>query len=82
MTHTQNETLNNSVALYAPKSKTYLLNNSLHYQVLIAPGIKILRFEMFWSRVVLTFGIDPDSNLRKSLRDRDFKKRGQNQYVR
>ena len=70
----KNEALNNSVAAYAPKSRTYSLTNSLLCRVSIAAGISILGYEMFWDEVFMVFGIDLDSNLRCSLRNRDSKK--------
>ena len=69
------EALNNSVASYAPKSKTFSLTNSLHCRVAIAAGVQILGYEDFWSRVFFKFGVDLDENQRISLRNRDMKKR-------
>ena len=63
----KNEALNNSVATYAPKSKTYSLTNSLHCRVSIAAGLQIIGYEAFWYCVFHSFGIDFDKNLRMSL---------------
>ena len=71
----KNEALNNSVASYAPKSKTFSLTNSLHCRVAIAAGVQILGYEDFWSRVFFKFGVDLDENQRISLQNRDMKKK-------
>ena len=72
----KNEALNNSVASYAPKSRTYSLTNSLLCRVSIVAGIQIQGYEVFWSAVFSEFGVDLDSNLRRSLKARDRKRKG------
>ena len=72
----KNEALNNSVASYAPKSRTYSLTNSLLCRVSIVAGIQIQGYEVFWSDVFSEFGVDLDSNLRRSLKARDQKRKG------
>ena len=71
----KNEALNNSVAAYAPKNKTFSLTNSLQCRVSIAAGVQILGYEDFWSQVFISFGLDLDSNQRQSFRNRDTKKK-------
>lgn len=39
--------MNNSVAAYAPKSKTYSLTDSLLVRIVIAAGIQILGYHGF-----------------------------------
>ena len=70
----KNEALNNSVAAYAPKSRTYSLTNSLLCRVSIVAGVQILGYASFWSNVFSEFGLDLDSNLRHSLLARDKRK--------
>ena len=78
----KNEALNNSVAAYAPKSKTCSLTNSLQCRVAIAASIQILGYENFWSRIFLSFGIDLDYNHRISLKNRDTQKKNTKASVR
>ena len=66
--------MNNSVAAYAPKSKTYSLTDSLLVRIGIAAGIQILGYHSFWSQLFFKFDLELDANLDASLRDRDTKK--------
>ena len=70
----KNEAMNQSVASYAPKGKTYSLTNSLDTRVAIAGCVQILGYLEFWSLVFAAFDIELDDNLRKHLRNRDSAK--------
>ena len=67
--------MNNSVAAYAPKSKTYSLIYSLLICIVVAAGIQILGYQGFWSQVFFKFGLELNPNLDASLRNRDTKKK-------
>ena len=69
----KNEAMNNSVAAYAPKSKTYSLTDSLLVRIAIASGVQILGYEKFWSGLFTAFHLDVDINLYHLLRQRDTK---------
>ena len=49
----KNEAMNNSVAKYAPKTRTYSTSMSLTNRVMIAIGCCNLGFYLFWSRVYM-----------------------------
>ena len=66
-----NEAMNQSVAAYAPKGKTFSLTESLDTRVAIAGGIQIVGYETFWEHVFHAFDIDMDNNLRKHLATKD-----------
>ena len=70
----QNEAMNQSVASYAPKGKTYSLTDSLDTHVCIAGGIQILGYVGLWSKILSAFDIELDNNLRKHLESRDVAK--------
>ena len=66
-----NEAMNNSIAKYAPKSRTYSSSMSLSHRVAIATGIFNLGFYNFWSRVYTDLGMAMTSALTIHLRSRD-----------
>ena len=70
-----NEAMNQSVAAYAPKGKTYSLTNSLDTRVSIAGSIQIVGYYSFWDQVFHKLNIDMDPNLRKHLQSRDIIKK-------
>ena len=70
----KNEAMNNSVASYAPKSKTFSLSNSLECRVAIAAGVQICGYTCLWSKIFDSLELSMDDNLRASLDDRDKKK--------
>ena len=63
--------MNQSVAAYAPKGKTFSLTESLDTHVAIAGGIHIVGYKKFWEHVFHAFDIDMDNNLRKHLATKD-----------
>ena len=67
----RNEAMNQSVASYAPKGKTYSLTDSLDTRVCIAGGIQIHGYAGLWSKIFGAFQIELDDNLRKHLESRD-----------
>ena len=67
--------MNNSVAAYAPKSKTYSLADSLLVRIAVTTGIQILGYQSFWSQVFFKFGLELDLNIDDSLRDSNTKKK-------
>lgn len=66
--------MNTSVALYAPKNKTYSTIKSLDDRVVIAAGIQILGSTDFWIWIFTAFVLDMDDNLLISLQQRDNNK--------
>ena len=70
----KNEAMNNSVASYAPKSKTYSLTDSLKCRIAIAAGIQICGYAALWTKIFRSLGLNMDDNMRASLDDRDKKK--------
>ena len=71
----RNEALNNSVASYAPKNKSFCRTTSLKTRVGIASAVMVLGYEGFWTRVFEELKVDMDDNFRTTLRRRDTKKR-------
>ena len=70
----KNESMNTSVASFAPKNKTYSKTESLDARVAIAAGIQILGYENFWAEIYDEFGLDMDDNLRQFFRKLQNKK--------
>ena len=66
-----NESMNTSVAAFAPKGKTYSLTASLDTRVAIAGAIQVVGYFNFWKQVFDEFGITMDVNLRLHLETRD-----------
>ena len=66
-----NEAMNQSVAAYAPKGKTFSLTDSLDTRVSIAGSIQIVGYFKFWDQVFRKLNIVMDPNLRKHLQSRD-----------
>ena len=66
-----NEAMNQSVAAYAPKGKTFSLTDSLDTRVLIAGSIQIVGYFTFWDQVFRKLNIVMDPNLRKHLHSKD-----------
>ena len=69
-----NESLNNSVASFAPKNKNFCGTTSLKTRVGIAGAIMALGYEEFWKRVFSELNLEMDTIFCKTLRDRDTKK--------
>ena len=71
--------MNNSVASFGPKGKTYGKTESLDTRVAIAAGVQILGYELFWKQIFEELGLVFDDNLRKVLRrmqmDKDRKRK-------
>ena len=68
--HTQrNESMNQSISSFAPKGKTYLCTESLDMRVMIAAGVQILEYELFWREIFQEFGISFDDNLSNYLKE-------------
>ena len=66
--------MNNSVASYVPKSKTYQLTNSLLVRIAIAAGVQIRGYEQFWKAVFDSFHLESNRNLVSALRKKDIRK--------
>ena len=66
-----NESMNTSVAAFAPKGKTYSLTVLLDTRVAIAGAIQVVGYFNFWKQVFDEFGITMDVNLRLHLETRD-----------
>ena len=69
-----NESMNNSCAAYAPKTKNYCGTISLRTRVGIASGVMALGYRSFWAKVFVELGLDMDSVFESSLNSRDKKK--------
>ena len=67
--------MNQSVAAYAPKGRTYSLTSSLDTCVAIAGGTQIVGYLSFWERVFEALDLDMDDNLRKHLKSKDKHKK-------
>ena len=70
-----NEAMNQSVAAYAPKGKTFSLTSSLDTCVAIAAGIQVLGYLQFWELIFGTLDVHMDANLRKHLQSKDKHKK-------
>ena len=70
--------MNQSVASYAPKGRTYSLTGSLDTRVAIAAGTQVVGYFKFWKAVFDALGLDLDLNLQKHLKLRDRKKMAKN----
>ena len=69
-----NESMNNSVAAYAPKTKNFSGTLSLKTRVSIAAGVLALGYFGFWDQVFDEIGIEMDNTFASSLKARDAKK--------
>ena len=69
-----NESLNNSVASLAPKTKNFCRTTSLKTRVGIADAIMALGYKEFWKRVFSELNLEMDTIFCSTLRDRDTKK--------
>ena len=58
-----NKAMNNSVASFAPKGKTFDKTESLDARVVIVAGIQILGYELFWESIYDEFGLTFDNHL-------------------
>ena len=70
----KNEAMNNSVASYGPKFKTYSLADSLLVRIAIAAGVQIQGYEKFWAAVFNSSHLDFNHNLVSELRQKDVRK--------
>ena len=69
-----NEAMNQSVASYAPKNKTYSKSTSLLCRVHIAAAVQIIGHASLWRRIFMDFGLIFDANLKDILIAKDKKK--------
>ena len=69
-----NEAMNQSVASYAPKNKTYSKSTSLLVRVNIAAAVQIIGHASLWRRIFIEFGLTIDANLKDILTAKDKKK--------
>ena len=67
----KNETMNNSVAKYAPKTRTYSTSISITNRVMIAIGWCNLGFCLFWSRVYNCLGLIMSDDTKVFLEQKD-----------
>ena len=73
--HTQkNESMNQSVSSYAPKTKTHSKTKSLEARVSLAAAIDIAGYEKVWRRIFNVFSLDLDDNLASVLKTMDEEK--------
>ena len=70
-----NESMNNSVQSYAPKTKTFCRTSSLQTRVGIAAAVMALGYKEFWTSVFAELGIEMDEEFASSLEARDRKKK-------
>ena len=66
-----NEALNNSVAKYAPKTRTYSTSMALTNRVMIAIGTCNLDVSIFWSRVFVDLGLSMNEETKLFLISKD-----------
>ena len=66
--------MNNSVAVYAPKGKTYSLINSLLCCVSVSTGTISINCAKFWKKVASSFKIELDNTIIRMSQMRDKKK--------
>ena len=69
-----NEAMNNSVASYAPKSRTYSTTNSLEARVNIAGATQVIGHKKFWTKIFEEFEVKIDDNLLHVLQCKDKRK--------
>ena len=62
-----NEAMNNSIASFAPKTKTFCCTMSLKTRVGIAAAIQGLGYQVFWNRVFQELGLTMDDAFDTSL---------------
>ena len=70
----KNESMNASVAAYAPKNKTYGFTDSINARVAIAAAVQIVGYVVLWTKIFQAFGLTLDHNLKTSLARRDKRK--------
>ena len=75
-----NESLNNVVAKYAPKNRTYATSMSLSNRVMIVVGIHNMGHYNYWKKVFQVIGIPMSSNLCENLKRLDSKKSNKRKY--
>ena len=80
--HTQkNESMNQSVSSYAPKTKTYSKTKSLEARVCLAAAIEIAGYHEVWKRIFEVFALDLDDNLASVLKTMDEQKKRQSELA-
>ena len=62
--------MNNSVAVYTPKTKTYSKTNSLKSRVAIATCSQIMDHDKLWAGIFEIFGAQIDDDLKHYLQMR------------
>ena len=70
----KNESMNASVAAYAPKNKTYGFTESIDARVAIAAATQIVGYYTLWLNIFRAFGLELDRNLKTALQRRDKRK--------
>ena len=78
----KNEAMNNSVAKYAPKTRTYSTSMSLTNRVMIAIGCCNLGFYIFWNRVYADLGLIMLDDTKAFLEEKDKNKLYRKEYQR
>ena len=74
--------MNNSVAKYALKIRTYSTSMSLTNRVMIANGYCNLDFYLLWSRVYSDLGLIMNDDAKKFLKQKDKNKVYRTEYQR
>ena len=67
----KNKAMNNSLAKYAPKTRTYITSMSLTNRVMIAIGCCDLGFYIFWNRVYADLGLIMLDDTKVFLEEKD-----------
>ena len=75
-----NESLNQKVSKYAPKTKCFSTSMALTYRISIAIGVHNLGHLRFWEEVFSDLGIDMSINLRNYLFRKDKAKENKKEY--
>ena len=75
-----NEALNNVIARYAPKNRTYGMTMSLTYRIFMVVGIHNLGHYRFWLEVFNLLGLDMSSDLKENLQRLDKRKVWKREY--
>jgi len=69
----KNEVMNNSVAKYAPKTRTYSTTMALTNRIMIAIGTYNFGYVTFWQRVFLDLGLTMNTDIESFLIAKDNK---------
>ena len=75
-----NEALNNVIARYAPKNRTYGTTMSLSYRIFMVTGIHNLGHYRFWHEVFVLLGLDMPTDIKENLQRLDKRKIWKREY--